>query len=209
MNIANWLEVWYYSECNGDWEHSFGISIMATNNPGWCVTIDLDETVLEDKVFDTIKENSGEDDWILCWTKDNQFNATGDINKLEKILNVFKEWSESEGDAIILNDRLPNISIVNWLEKWYGSICDSTRECYRKIVLIETLDNPGWSLKFNINDTLYEDVMFVDVKIDRSDNDWVYCEKKDGNIECAGGPKNLEEMLGIIKKWTEDNAVSE
>ena len=29
------LQKWYKSQCNGDWEHSFGIKIETLDNPGW------------------------------------------------------------------------------------------------------------------------------------------------------------------------------
>ncbi|MCL2285682.1 MAG: immunity 53 family protein [Firmicutes bacterium] len=67
------------------------------------------------------------------------------------------------------------------------------------------MDNPGWSIKFNISSTLYENVAFNDVKIDRTEHDWVRCKKENGEIMCAGGPKNLEEMLEIVKDWMESN----
>jgi hypothetical protein len=38
------LQRWYLGECNGDWEHSYGVRIDTLDNPGWIVTIDLHET---------------------------------------------------------------------------------------------------------------------------------------------------------------------
>jgi len=96
------------------------------------------------------------------------------------------------------------MSIINWLENWYESNCDGDWE-HLFGVSIDTLDNPGWSIILNIAETQYEDVAFVDVSIDRTEHDWVRCRKIDGNIDCAGGPRNLEEMLEIIKKWMDDN----
>jgi len=96
------------------------------------------------------------------------------------------------------------MNIIKWLENWYESNCDGYWE-HLFGISIDTLDNPGWRIKLNIAETLYESVAFVDVTIDRTEHDWVRCWKADGNIECAGGPKNLEEMLEIIKKWMDDN----
>ena len=96
------------------------------------------------------------------------------------------------------------MDIINWLEDWLESNCDGGWE-HLYGVDNKTIDNPGWHLKLNILDTLYEDVTFDDITIDRTEHDWVRCKKSDGNIDCAGGPRNLNEMLGIIKKWMEDN----
>jgi hypothetical protein len=29
-----WLQEWYAGRCNGDWEHSFGVSTDSLDNPG-------------------------------------------------------------------------------------------------------------------------------------------------------------------------------
>ena len=96
------------------------------------------------------------------------------------------------------------MGVIKWLEQWYLSNCDGDWE-HGFGVSISTLDNPGWTVKLNISLTLYEDVAFDEVKIDRTEHDWVYCKKDNWEIMCAGGPKNLEEMLEIIKNWMESN----
>ncbi len=44
--MINWLENWYSSQCDGSWEHFYGIKIETLDNPGWAVEIDLCETEL-------------------------------------------------------------------------------------------------------------------------------------------------------------------
>lgn len=34
-NIFEWLQKWYKSQCDGDWEHEYGIKIETVDNPGW------------------------------------------------------------------------------------------------------------------------------------------------------------------------------
>jgi hypothetical protein len=31
----NELQVWYGAQCNGSWEHTYGIKIETLDNPGW------------------------------------------------------------------------------------------------------------------------------------------------------------------------------
>ena len=40
-DVWTWLQAWYVSQCDGDWEHQNGISISTLDNPGWEVPIDL------------------------------------------------------------------------------------------------------------------------------------------------------------------------
>ena len=46
--------MWYVVQCNGDWEHSSGITITSLDNPGWLVKIELVGTALDNKEFRTI-----------------------------------------------------------------------------------------------------------------------------------------------------------
>ena len=32
---------WYKTNCDGDWEHSYGITLQTLDNPGWHLTVDL------------------------------------------------------------------------------------------------------------------------------------------------------------------------
>ena len=48
-SLFNLLQDWYLAQCNGDWEHEFGIKIDTLDNPGWSVVIDLLGTNYENK----------------------------------------------------------------------------------------------------------------------------------------------------------------
>ena len=94
--MIKWLEKWYKSNCDGDWEHSYkNVSIRTVDNPGWSVEINLIETSLEDKKFEKIQIDNGDEDWIMCWVEDGRFKGAGDTDKLSTILKIFKKWSES------------------------------------------------------------------------------------------------------------------
>lgn len=90
MSALGWLMEWYKSYCDGSWEHNFRVEIKATCNPGWCIAIGLEDTPLEYKTLDMIKVDNGDNDWYLCWAKDKEFQAAGDTDKLEKIIELFK-----------------------------------------------------------------------------------------------------------------------
>ena len=106
MDIFYWLQEWYKSNCNGDWEHSYGIRIDTLDNPGWRVEIELDGTDLDDKTFDGVEINHSDADWILCRVEDNVFNGSGDPNKLTKILEVFKAWATKSCDKFAKDDAI-------------------------------------------------------------------------------------------------------
>ena len=96
MEMIKWLEDWYKSQCDGDWEHMFGVKIDTVDNPGWYVEIDIVDTELEDKPFKDYRYNLEDDnDWMFCKLKDGKFRASGDPHKLGEIIKMFKEWVES------------------------------------------------------------------------------------------------------------------
>ena len=59
------------------------------------MTIDFEDTELEDKEFPMLRIDNSDDDWIACKVEDKKFKGAGDPNKLEEIIKVFKEWVES------------------------------------------------------------------------------------------------------------------
>ncbi|MDJ1482791.1 immunity 53 family protein [Cytophagaceae bacterium YF14B1] len=94
MNVLKWLEDWYANECNGDWEHGFGIKIETLDNPVWNVTIDLEETALEDVVIPYQYFEKQEGDFYGFKIENKQYNAFGDPSKLEFLLLNFQKIVE-------------------------------------------------------------------------------------------------------------------
>jgi hypothetical protein len=88
-SVLSRLVEWYESNCNGDWEHSFGIKIDTLDNPGWRVEIDLSDTSCSEEIFpELVKENS-EHDWIRCYVKESVFYGFGGARNLEDIILYF------------------------------------------------------------------------------------------------------------------------
>lgn len=46
MNTLEVICNWFSSQCDGDWEHEYGIKIETVDNPGWVITIDITYTSL-------------------------------------------------------------------------------------------------------------------------------------------------------------------
>lgn len=87
-NIIRRIQNWYKFNCNGEWEHKFGVKINTLDNPGWEIIINLKETALENSSFQKERKNSP-NDWFSIKTDIKRFVAYGDPNKLEEILRIF------------------------------------------------------------------------------------------------------------------------
>lgn len=94
MDLLQWLNEWYKAQCNGDWEHCYGVTFDTLDNPGWRIQIDIEGTVLEEKIFEVVDKFVNDSDWIFCRVKDGKFDGGGDPDKLFTILEIFKNWAE-------------------------------------------------------------------------------------------------------------------
>src|SRR5215470_10027673 len=83
MGLIEQIQAWYIAQCDGDWEHQYGISIETLDNPGWRVIVDLSGTSLENISFQTYQEDKGEEGWIFCEVSGNKFVGRGDAGKLQ------------------------------------------------------------------------------------------------------------------------------
>jgi hypothetical protein len=72
-----WLQLWYASQCDGDWEHDEGPRIETLDNPGWLVRIPLAGTELEGKTFPVIDRRESDRLWLSCQVTDTRFEGAG------------------------------------------------------------------------------------------------------------------------------------
>lgn len=89
-----WLEEFYLSCCDEDWEFSFGYNIITVKG-GWLVTLSVEELYYEDTPFEkvTIEEEGGV---VECYKLDSQFIIRAHPCGLITGIKVFKDWIESQ-----------------------------------------------------------------------------------------------------------------
>ncbi len=109
-----WLERWYASRCDGEWEHRYGIRIESCDNPGWWVRIDLNKEPPERCAERTLivegdrpraeNGNVGGSEWMTCDVKDGKFDGAGDATKLTAIIRCFREMVAGPVDVPVGED---------------------------------------------------------------------------------------------------------
>lgn len=103
MSILSRLQAWYTSQCNGEWEHSARVLIESCDNPGWWVKINLLGTSLQTCAFAELAEGIDAQrfalgpSWLSCRVENGTWHGAGDETKLERILEIFLLWAESNG----------------------------------------------------------------------------------------------------------------
>jgi hypothetical protein len=90
------LRRWYQDQCDGDWEHSRGVSIDTLDNPGWSLTVHLEDTAAEGQVFNPVKiQRNDENDWVHGKVEGLKFHGHCGPNNLNELLGVFLDWVAS------------------------------------------------------------------------------------------------------------------
>lgn len=114
------IQNWYKLQCNGDWEHEYGIKIQTLDNPGWNISIDLTNTILQGFTIEKNVDNS-DNDWFYFKSDGKVFSGSGDPNKLNILLEEFISFA------------LQNIGKSNYLYTVYASIDSSNVRVFRPI----------------------------------------------------------------------------
>jgi hypothetical protein len=100
-----------------------------------------------------------------------------------------------------VNNLLPR------LQHWYHSQCDGTWE-HASGVLIETLDNPGWSVEVDLRGTKLARRPFAPINrlapTKGPATEWLVCSVTDGQFQAFGGPDKLAEMIAIFLNWADE-----
>ena len=165
MGNLNRLENWFYVHCDNDWEHGNRIQIYNLDNPGWGLKVDLEDTLLEEVLFEPIGYGDSEDrngTWINCYKQESVFTALGSYNMLEKIIEIFLDWAESNTDTtpwdkIVEDLRCKCMSYkkvfdkVAFLRQIYWEIRDIPNEHPDKRKLIELFNDCWNEVKDSIN----------------------------------------------------------
>ena len=88
------LEAWYVRQCDGEWEHTYGIHVDTLDNPGWTVRIDLTDTDLTEKAFELVTTERTDEDWLVCRIEQGQFTIACGPRNLGEALTVFLDWAD-------------------------------------------------------------------------------------------------------------------
>ncbi len=88
-NALTSLTEWYAQQCDGEWEHSYGVRIDTLDNPGWRVVVDLVGTAHEGVELERQLVENSEEEWMSTEIRDDRFVGAGDPTKLVAIIEAF------------------------------------------------------------------------------------------------------------------------
>ena len=82
------------------------------------------------------------------------------------------------------------------IQDWYRNHCDGEWE-HDFGVKISNVDNPGWSVEIDLEDTALENAQFKRHFVN-GDNDWLFVEAKDKKFDGSGDTSKLNDILRIF-----------
>jgi hypothetical protein len=85
-----YLVNWYAAQCDGEWEHEYGIRIETLDNPGWSISIDLVGTSTEGRVLKMSRREIGNGKWITFESTGISFEASCDPLSLQEVVEEFR-----------------------------------------------------------------------------------------------------------------------
>jgi hypothetical protein len=89
-----WIQAWYTTHCDGDWEHDERIMIGTIDNPGWSVRVNFESTPIEGRPFERREDHRTETDWVVAWVEGTTFHvACGPLN-LSEALETFRGFAQ-------------------------------------------------------------------------------------------------------------------
>ncbi len=88
------LQKWYLSQCDEDWEHTYGVEIKTLDNPGWILRIDISDTELEGVIMQRSIIERSETDWIQYEVTGDKFVSCGGALNLAEMVDVFLRIAE-------------------------------------------------------------------------------------------------------------------
>jgi hypothetical protein len=116
----------------------------------------------------------------------------------------------------VLRYAATSLAVLNednfsWLSQWYLAQCDDDWE-HSYGVKIDTLDNPGWTLKIDLTDTAldgraFERVMHGEPSGDleewRRTGSWWVASVQGSTFQASCGPLDLSAAIGVFRRWAE------
>ena len=86
------------------------------------------------------------------------------------------------------------------IQRWYDAQCDEDWE-HEFGVRIATLDNPGWTLEIDLEETPLDGREFPSIKDMAPERDWLFWEVSEGKFRGSCGPLMLGRMLRAFLDW--------
>ena len=92
-----WLQDWFAARCDGEWEEQWNVNLTTTDDPGWFLSIPLQDTELEGRPFTRTEHNTKLDQsWWICQIGEGHFLAACGRRDLAAVVRIFRDWAQAQ-----------------------------------------------------------------------------------------------------------------
>lgn len=100
-------------------------------------------------------------------------------------------------------EKATSLDSLERLNRWYRDNCNGDWE-HQNGVVIETIDNPGWSIRVDLFETPKENQEFESIETNiTSETEWLSLKKSNTKLVGACAPSKLLELLNLVTDWLE------
>lgn len=89
-----WLQQFFQSNCDGDWEHDNGCTIETASDPGWKFTFNLRGTSYEHLNLEELEDHQAPINWLRCKVENSTFIAFCSPRRLEDCISILRDLVE-------------------------------------------------------------------------------------------------------------------
>jgi hypothetical protein len=94
------------------------------------------------------------------------------------------------------------VTTLSWIQDWYSRHCNGVWE-HSWGIKIDNIDNPGWMVTIDLRETELFEKTFAELKLERSETDWMHCFIREAQFRANCGPANLEEALQVFRSFAD------
>src|SRR3954470_10755305 len=87
------LTAWFAEHCDGDWEHDEGIRLETLDNPGWALDVRTEDTELQGRVIDWVKDDQSEEEWLYWRSTGTKFEVRCGVMDLPRAVQAFQDFA--------------------------------------------------------------------------------------------------------------------
>ena len=98
-------------------------------------------------------------------------------------------------------------NLIKWLSKWFDSQCDGSWEHSNRLI-IESIDNPGWNIQIDLQDTELENLEIKWTLVENNENDWYGFKVQNSRFSASGDTSKLELLITKFKELQSEKAAN-
>lgn len=94
--------------------------------------------------------------------------------------------------------------LIAILQEWFLINCNGDWE-HTHGCRIGTLDNPGWYVEIDLDDTYLDVMSFTEINIQKNiQSDWIVCKIEKKTFKGYGDPNKLGDIIKVFMTWKEN-----